>query len=83
MWRKYKAKKCDLHTAAVTTNAAFDLVRQAEEDLVAQAPAVLDKKRSYDSIAMIVFQADLNKLDPRDPDQRVPQIQDNLSCNTP
>lgn len=58
MWRKYKARKCDLHTAAVTTNAAFDLVRQAEEDLVAQAPAVLDKKRSYDSIAIIVFYAD-------------------------
>lgn len=58
LWRKYKAKKCDLHTAAVTTNAAFDLVRQAEEDLVAQAPAVLDKKRSYDSIAIIVFYAD-------------------------
>ncbi|KAI4250806.1 MAG: hypothetical protein L6R42_008622, partial [Xanthoria sp. 1 TBL-2021] len=26
-WRKYKAKKCDLRTAAVTTNGAFDLVR--------------------------------------------------------
>ncbi|KAL8756939.1 MAG: hypothetical protein Q9199_002582 [Rusavskia elegans] len=27
LWRKYKAKKCDLRTAAVTTNGAFDLVR--------------------------------------------------------
>ncbi|KAI4258125.1 MAG: hypothetical protein L6R42_005287, partial [Xanthoria sp. 1 TBL-2021] len=58
LWCKYKAKKCDLHTAAVTTNAAFDLVRQAEEDLIAQAPAVFDRKRSYDSIAIIVFYAD-------------------------
>ncbi|KAL8689263.1 MAG: hypothetical protein Q9224_004679 [Gallowayella concinna] len=58
MWRKYKTKKCDLHTAAITTNAAFELVRQAEEDLIAQAPAVFDRKRSYDSIAIIVFYAD-------------------------
>ncbi|KAI4131242.1 MAG: hypothetical protein LQ338_001336 [Usnochroma carphineum] len=58
LWRKYKMRKCDLHTAAVTTNAAFDLVRQAEEDLIAQAPEVFDRKRSYDSIAIIVFYAD-------------------------
>ncbi|KAL8638237.1 MAG: hypothetical protein Q9226_009011 [Calogaya cf. arnoldii] len=53
LWRKYKARKCDVHIAAITTNAAFDLVRQAEEDLIAQAPAVFDSKRSYDSIAII------------------------------
>ena len=58
LWDKYKGKKCDLHTAAITTNAAFDLVRQAEEDLVAQAPKLFDKKRSYDSIAIIIFYAD-------------------------
>ena len=58
LWHKYKGKKCDLHTAAITTNAAFNLVRQAEEDLVAQAPKLFDKRRSYDSIAIIVFYAD-------------------------
>ncbi|KAL8800987.1 MAG: hypothetical protein Q9182_004779 [Xanthomendoza sp. 2 TL-2023] len=58
LWREYKAGKCDLHTAAITTNAAFELVRQAEEDLIAQAPAVFDRKRSYESIAIIVFYAD-------------------------
>ncbi|KAL8811883.1 MAG: hypothetical protein Q9200_001438 [Gallowayella weberi] len=58
LWRKYKARKCDLHTAAITTNAAFELVRTAEEDLIAQAPKVFDRKRSYDSIAIIVFYAD-------------------------
>lgn len=58
LWRRYKARKCDLHTAAVTTNAAFDLVRQAEEDLIAQAPNVFNRKRSWDSIAIIVFYAD-------------------------
>ncbi|KAL8891100.1 MAG: hypothetical protein Q9192_005785 [Flavoplaca navasiana] len=43
---------------SVTTNAAFDLVRQAEEDLIAQASEVFDGKRTYESIAMIVFYAD-------------------------
>ncbi|KAL9011045.1 MAG: hypothetical protein Q9173_004081 [Seirophora scorigena] len=58
LWRKYKARKCDLHTAAITTNAAFDLVRQAEEDLISQAPKLFNRKRSYESIAIIVFYAD-------------------------
>ncbi|KAL8669911.1 MAG: hypothetical protein Q9168_005518 [Polycauliona sp. 1 TL-2023] len=58
LWRKYKARKCDLHTAAITTNAAFDVVRQAEEDLVAQVPTVFHEKRSYDSIATKIFYAD-------------------------
>lgn len=58
LWRKYKARKCDLHTAAITTNAAFDLVRQAEEDIIAQAPKLFNRKRSWDSIAIIVFYAD-------------------------
>ncbi|KAI4174861.1 MAG: hypothetical protein LQ348_006288 [Seirophora lacunosa] len=58
LWQKYKARKCDLHTAAITTNAAFDLVRQAEEDLISQAPKLFNRKRSYESIAIIVFYAD-------------------------
>ncbi|KAI4174144.1 MAG: hypothetical protein LQ343_002479 [Gyalolechia ehrenbergii] len=58
LWRKYKARQCDLHTAAITTIAAFDLVRQAEEDLITQAPHVFNRKRSYESIAIIVFYAD-------------------------
>ncbi|KAL8843498.1 MAG: hypothetical protein Q9170_000002 [Blastenia crenularia] len=58
LWQKYKAGQCDLHTAAIPTNAAFDLVRQAEEDLIAQTPKVFSRKRSYESIAIIVFYAD-------------------------
>ena len=42
----------------MTTNAAFDLVRQAEEDLIAQAPNIFNRKRSWDSIAIIIFYAD-------------------------
>lgn len=58
LWGKYKARKCDLHTAAVATNAAFDLVRQAEEDILARAPKSFNRKRSWDSIAIIIFYAD-------------------------
>ena len=58
LWRKYKARKCDLHTAAITTNAAFDLVRVSEEHLIAYAPKLFNGKRSWDSIAIIVFYAD-------------------------
>lgn len=58
LWGKYKARKCDLHTAAVATNAAFDLVRQAEEDILIKAPKIPNRKRSWDSIAIIIFYAD-------------------------
>ncbi|KAG8526668.1 uncharacterized protein KY384_008097 [Bacidia gigantensis] len=58
LWRKYMSGKCDLHTAAVTTNAAFELVRQAEEDLIKQAPKAFNKTRSWDTIAIVIFYAD-------------------------
>ncbi|KAL8985275.1 MAG: hypothetical protein Q9205_000973 [Flavoplaca limonia] len=53
----------DLHTAAVTTNAAFDLVRQAEAELIAQASGVSTGKRTYESIAMVVFYEDAFQQD--------------------
>ena len=58
LWTKYKDKKCGLQTAAMTTNAAFDLVRQAEEDLIVRAPGKFSKNRSWDTIAIIIFYAD-------------------------
>ena len=58
LWGKYKARKCDLHTAAVATNAAFDLIRQAEEDILARTPEIFNRKRSWGSIATIIFSAD-------------------------
>ena len=42
----------------MTTNAAFDLVRQSEEDLIAQAPQLIDRKRSWDTIAIVIFYAE-------------------------
>lgn len=57
-WRKQKAGTVDVETAAVTTNIALDIVRRAEEDIIATAPALLAKPRSYQEIAMVIFHAD-------------------------
>ena len=57
-WRKQKAGTVDVETAAVTTNIALDIVRRAEEDIIAIAPALLAKPRSYQEIAMVIFHAD-------------------------
>lgn len=57
-WGKQKAGTVDLETAAVTTNIALDIVRRAEEDIIATAPAMLAKPRSFQAIAMVIFHAD-------------------------
>lgn len=57
-WRKQNAGTVDVETAAVTTNIALDIVRRAEEDIIATAPALLAKPRSYQEIAMVIFHAD-------------------------
>ena len=48
----------DLQTAAVTTNAAFDLVRRSEDDILSVAPQLFNRKRSWDTISIIIFYAD-------------------------
>ena len=35
IWKEYKTNKCDLTVASVTTNLAFNLVRRAEDELIA------------------------------------------------
>lgn len=57
-WDKQKAGTVDLEAAAVTTNIALDIVRRAEEDIIATAPAMLAKPRSFQAIAMVIFHAD-------------------------
>lgn len=57
-WGKQKAGTVDLEAAAVTTNIALDIVRRAEEDIIATAPAMLAKPRSFQAIAMVIFHAD-------------------------
>lgn len=42
----------------MTTNAAYELVRQGEEDLLDQFPNHFDRKRSWDTIAILVFYKD-------------------------
>lgn len=57
-WGKQKAGTVGLEAAAVTTNIALDIVRRAEEDIIATAPAMLAKPRSFQAIAMVIFHAD-------------------------
>lgn len=39
LWENYRDRKIDLTVAAVATNTAFDLVRQAESDFLRETPA--------------------------------------------
>lgn len=57
-WKMNKAGTLDLVTAAMTTDMALDLVRRAEEDIIAAAPGLLAKPRSYEAISLIIFYAD-------------------------
>lgn len=57
-WIKYKAGKLDLMTVTTTTNVAFDLIRRSEDDIIAAAPDLLKKPRSYESISLLIFYAD-------------------------
>ena len=57
-WKDYKAGITDLITATMTTNAAIEIVRRAEEDIIAIAPQVLSKPNSYEDISIIIFYAD-------------------------
>lgn len=69
-WTKYKAGTLDLMTATITTNVAFDLIRRAEDDIIATAPDLLTKPRSYERISLLIFYADsFSKGD--DPEMRM------------
>lgn len=57
-WRKYKAGTLDLMTATFTTNVAFELIRRAEDDIIATAPDLFSKPRSYEQISLLIFYAD-------------------------
>ena len=58
LWKSYRAGEIDSQTAAVTTNAAFELVRRMEEEILVTAPNLFNRKRSWDTIAIIIFYAD-------------------------
>ncbi|KAF4629354.1 hypothetical protein G7Y89_g8792 [Cudoniella acicularis] len=58
IWRGFKAGDVNLMTASLITNAAVDVVRQNEEEILAAAPNLFSKKRSYDTIAIVIFYAD-------------------------
>ncbi|ESZ92597.1 hypothetical protein SBOR_7014 [Sclerotinia borealis F-4128] len=57
VWKKYKSGKLDLVSASLITNSAFEIVHRNEEEILATAPKLFSKKRSYDTIATVIFYA--------------------------
>jgi hypothetical protein len=70
IWKGYKARKVELMTASLITNAAIDIVRQSEEEILAAAPKLSSKKGSYNAIAIVIFRAEAF-LQGRDPDAKL------------
>ncbi|KAF7946036.1 uncharacterized protein EAE97_005074 [Botrytis byssoidea] len=70
IWKRYKDKTLDLLSATLITNTAFELVRRSEQEILGNAPKLFSKKRSYDTIAAVIFYA--NGLDTgKDPTQKM------------
>ena len=58
-WKGYKTCQCDLTVASVTTNLALNLVRRAEEELIANLdPKRYSKPDSYQALSMVIFYED-------------------------
>ena len=59
IWKEYKNNNCDLTVASVTTNLAFNLVRRAEDELIANLdPRRYSKPDSYHALAMTIYYED-------------------------
>ena len=59
IWKEYKNNNCDLTVASVTTNLAFNLVRRAEDELIANLdPKRYSKPDSYHALAMTIYYED-------------------------
>lgn len=57
-WESYKAGTCDLISAMVITNLAFNLVRRAEEGIISLDPERFSTPRSYDALSLEIFFAE-------------------------
>ncbi|TGO53607.1 hypothetical protein BCON_0120g00040 [Botryotinia convoluta] len=55
IWKRYKDKTLDLLSATLITNTAFELVCRSEQEFLGNAPKLFSKKRSYDTIAAVIF----------------------------
>jgi hypothetical protein len=53
LWRDYRSGETDLVTASLTTNLSFDMVRQAERDLLEQFPML----KSYQDVWLAFYLA--------------------------
>ncbi|KAK6389984.1 hypothetical protein LTR65_006036 [Meristemomyces frigidus] len=54
-WQEYKDGKVDLVTASVTTNAAIDLVKRIEEDIISCSQDTLSKPDCYSKFMAILY----------------------------
>lgn len=70
IWKEYKTGELDLITASLITNSAVDIVRQSEEGILAAAPKFFSRKRSYNTIAIVIFYADALSKN-QDPEARL------------
>lgn len=61
VWKDHKTGVINLITASWLTNAAIDLVRQNEKEVGGVAPSMFSGKRSYETIAVVIFYAHLLK----------------------
>ncbi|TGO11520.1 hypothetical protein BTUL_0107g00040 [Botrytis tulipae] len=70
IWKRYKDKTLDIFSATLITNTAFELVRRSKQEILSNAPKLFSKKRSYDTIAAVIFYA--NELNTgKDPTQKM------------
>ncbi|KAI9053040.1 hypothetical protein LZ554_003310 [Drepanopeziza brunnea f. sp. 'monogermtubi'] len=58
IWKRFKVGKIGLMTASLITNATFDVVSQNEEEILAASPSLFNKKKPYNTIAIVIFYAD-------------------------
>lgn len=57
-WESYKAGTCDLISALVITNLAFNFVRRAKEGIINLDPERFSTPRSYDALSLEIFFAE-------------------------
>lgn len=57
-WRRYQAGQVDLMSATLVSSAAIEMVRRAETDMHDLHTAYFPTKRTYNELAMTIFQAD-------------------------
>ncbi|TGO24075.1 hypothetical protein BPAE_0113g00320 [Botrytis paeoniae] len=69
IWKRYKDKTLDLLSATLITNTTFELFSLSEQEILSNVPKLFSKKRSYDTIAAVIYANGLNTG--KDPTQKM------------